>query len=226
MNAPAAFLVAKRSSKKKRTSWSFLEQLISTFKLYLLNAKRLTNLANTKYVMRSCVCVRNARVFAHEEICVRCGRLSQHTYTIFIQTLYKYRWITAVGLVIKSTKHLITTLYSWLSSCFYEPFFAQPCRLLLQRNVGGSNETTNIPNRCCEKTACTGLAAGPDSHVGARPSACLVGSLSFLNDRDCRLISVCVVSRWLQQQFLASGGAADASCEVRCPLRLSSGSLR
>lgn len=60
--------------------------------------------------------------------------------------LYKYRWITAVGLVIKSTKHLITTLFSWLSSCFYEPF----CRLVLQRNVGGSNETTNRPNRCCE----------------------------------------------------------------------------
>lgn len=139
--------------------------------------------------------------------------------------LYKYRWITAVGLVIKST-NISTTLSFWLSSCFYEPFFAQPSRLLLQRNVGGSNKTTNIPNRCCEETVCTGLAAGPDSHAGTRPSASLVGRLSSLNDRDCRLTSVCVVSRWLQQQFFCKREGADASWERSdaccvCPLAVS-----
>lgn len=139
--------------------------------------------------------------------------------------LYKYRWITAVGLVIKSSKHLITTLFSWLSSCFYEPFFAQPCLLLLQRNVGGSNETTNIPNRRCEETVCTSFTAGPDSHVGARLNASLVGRLSSLNDRDSRLLSVCVVSWWLQRG-VGGMGSADTSCarsDTRpvCPLAAS-----
>lgn len=166
------------------------------------------------------------------------GRLSQHTYTIFIQTLHKYRWITAVGLAIKSTKHLVSTLFSWSSSCFYDAFFR--LNLAVCCSSGRSAAATRL------QTSQTGAVKksnvhrfqprGPDSHVGPRLSARLVGRSSSLNDRDYPLVSVCVVSRWLGQRFFffffasrvgrrgwGGADAARARSDARrvCPLAVS-----
>lgn len=54
--------------------------------------------------------------------------------------------------------------------------------------------------------------------MGPRLSSSLVGRSSSVNDRDCPLVSVCVVSRWLGQRFwffCASGGGGAQTHPAR-----------
>lgn len=66
-----------------------------------------------------------------------------------------------------------------------------------------------------------GLAAGPDSRVGAQSSASLVGTLSSLNDRDWQLLSVCVVSRWFLVRRRRVLVTAQGRRPSVCPLAVS-----
>lgn len=92
------------------------------------------------------------------------------------------------------TSHNNTALL--VKQLFPQTCFAQPFLLWL-RWAAATVQT----HPTGEKTVCTSFKLN-----SAWLRASLVGRSSTLNDHDCGLISVCVVSRWLQQQFLWAGG--------------------
>lgn len=113
------------------------------------------------------------------------GRFSQYTYAIFIQSYTNTDGLQLLRLYIYRTSHINTALM--VKQLFQTSLFF--CD-------SGEQQPQCKRTQQVKKTVCTSFKLN-----SAWLRASSVGRSSSLNDRDCGLISVCVVSRWFQQKL-------------------------